>query len=153
MSFCHCHSVIICGQTLIVARNRRKVIFEGRKLRIRGLEITVRLNDAIKRVQSHACMSFAEHEDLRCWKHQFIKFVLKIAPNRCPKFGIARKMLYLCIVNRWSSESHESSLSNGRVATEMDEVNHETGAHSKWETQSGMSATRCSWPQVKSNTM
>ena len=40
-------------------------------------------------------------------------------------------MLYLCIVNRWSSESHESSLSNGRVATEMDEVNQKTGAHSK----------------------
>ena len=66
MSFCHCHSVIICGQTLIVDLNRGKVIFEGRKLRIRGLEITVRSNDAIKRVQSHACMSFAEHEHLRC---------------------------------------------------------------------------------------
>ena len=153
MSFCHCHSVIICGQTLIVDRWRRNVISQTRKLRIRGLEITVRLNDAIKRVQSHACMSFAEHEHLRCWKHQFVKFVLKIAPNRCPKFGSARKMLYLCIVNRWSSESHESSLSNGRVATEMDEVNQKTGAHSKWETQSGKSVTRCSWPQVKSNTM
>ena len=56
---------------------------------------------------------------------KFIKFVLKIAPNRCPKFGSAQKMLYLCIVNRWSSESHESSLSNGRVATEKDTVNHE----------------------------
>ena len=96
MSFCHCHSVIICGQTLIVARYRRKVILDGRKLRIRGLEITVRLNDAIKRVQSHACMSSAEREHLRCWKHQFSKFVLKIAPNRGVKFGIARKMLYLC---------------------------------------------------------
>ena len=93
-------------------------------------------------------------------------FVLEIAPNRCPKFGSAQKMLYLCtrkqevlgepsgkpsgeyewrlrlsiarassalhspctslvIVNRWSSESHESSLSNGRVATEKDAVNHE----------------------------
>ena len=127
-----------CGQTLIVDRWRRNVISQTRKLRIRGLEITVRLNDAIKRVQSHACMSFAEHEHLRCWKHQFIKFVLKIAPNRRRKFGTWRKMLYLCIVNRWSSESHESSLSNGRVATEMDEVNQKTGAHSKWETQSGI---------------
>ena len=27
---------------------------------------------------------------------QFSDFVLKTAPNRCPKFGIARKMLYLC---------------------------------------------------------
>ena len=61
-----CHSVIICGQTLIVDRWRRNVISQTRKLRIRGLEITVRLNDAIKRVQSHACMSFAEHEHLRC---------------------------------------------------------------------------------------
>jgi len=137
-----------CGQTLIVALNRGKVIYDGRKLRIRASCITVRLNDAIKRVQSHACMSFAEHEHLRCWKHQFVKFVLKIVPNRCPKFGSARKMLYLCNVNRWSSESHESSLSNGRVATEMDEVNQKTGAQSKWETKSGMSATRCSWPQV-----
>ena len=96
MSFCHCHSVIICGQTLIVDRWRRNVISQTRKLRHRDHEITVRLNDAIKRVQSHACMSFAEHEHLRCWKHQFVKFVLKIAPNRCPKFGSARKMLYLC---------------------------------------------------------
>lgn len=62
---------------------------------------------------------------------KFVKFVLKIAPNRGVKFGSAQKMLYLCIVNRWSSESHESSLSNGRVATEMDEVNQKTGAHSK----------------------
>ena len=27
---------------------------------------------------------------------KFVKFVLKIAPNRGVKFGIARKMLYLC---------------------------------------------------------
>ena len=48
------------------ARNRRNVIFEARKLRIRGHEITVRLNDAIKREQNHACMSSAEREHLRC---------------------------------------------------------------------------------------
>ena len=69
------------------ARYRRKVIFEARKLRIRGLENTVRLNDAIKREQSHASMSSAEHEHLRCLKHQFVKFVLKIVPNRGAKFG------------------------------------------------------------------
>ena len=56
--------------------------------------------------------------------------MLKIGSIGGVKFGIARKMLYLCIVNRWSSESHESSLSNGRVATEMDEVNQKTGAQS-----------------------
>ena len=86
----------IFGNSAHLSRNRGKVIFEGRKLRIRASCITVRLNDAIKRVQSHACMSFAEHEHLRCWKHQFVKFVLKTAPNRCPKFGSARKMLDLC---------------------------------------------------------
>ena len=48
------------------ARYRRKVIFEARKLRLRGHEITVRLNDAIKREQNHACMSSAEREHLRC---------------------------------------------------------------------------------------
>jgi len=41
---------------------------------------------------------------------KFDDFVLKIAPNRCPKFGSAQKMLYLCIVNQ------------------------KTGAQSKWET-------------------
>ena len=126
------------GNSAHLARNRRKVIFEGRKLRIRASCITVRSKTAIKRVQSHARMSSAEREQTRCWKHQFVKFALKIAPNWRVKFGIARKMLYLCIVNRWSSESHESSLSNGRVATEMDEVNQKTGAHFKWETQSGI---------------
>jgi len=70
-----CHDVIVTilnvlthffGNSAHLARNRRKVIFEGRKLRIRASCITVRSNDAIKRVQSHACMSFAEHEHLRC---------------------------------------------------------------------------------------
>ena len=64
---CHLSSVIIESVKIAhPARYRRNVIFETRKLRLRGLEITVRLNDAIKRVQSHACMSFAEHEHLRC---------------------------------------------------------------------------------------
>ena len=49
-----------------LARYRRKVIHEARKLRIRGLEITVRLKAAIKRVQSHAGMSYAEREQARC---------------------------------------------------------------------------------------
>jgi len=31
---------------------------------------------------------------------KFVKFGLKIAPNRGVKFGLARKMLYLCIVNQ-----------------------------------------------------
>ena len=66
-------------------------------------------------------------------------FVLKIAPNRGSKFGSARKMLYLCIVNRWRSESHQACL-NGRVATEKDAVNHER--------QMRDSATRCSWPKL-----
>ena len=35
-----------CGQTLIVALNRGKVIFEGRKLRIRASCITVRSNSS-----------------------------------------------------------------------------------------------------------
>ena len=105
-------------------RYRRKVIHDGRKLRIRGLDVTVRLKAAIKRVQSHAGMSYAEREQARCWKHQFDDFVLKIAPNRRPKFGSARKMLYLCIVNQ------------------------KTGAHSKWETRKRDSATRCSWPKL-----
>jgi len=35
-----------CGQTLIVDRNRGKVIFEGRKLRIRASCITVRSNSS-----------------------------------------------------------------------------------------------------------
>ena len=39
--------------------------------------------------------------------------------------------LVLMDMNFWNSESHESSLSNGRVATEMDEVNQKTGAQSK----------------------
>ena len=39
--------------------------------------------------------------------------------------------LVLMDMNFWNSESYESSLSNGRVATEMDEVNQKTGAHSK----------------------
>ena len=49
-----------------LARYRRKVRHEGRKLRIRGHEITVRLKAAIKRVQSHASMSYAEREQARC---------------------------------------------------------------------------------------
>ena len=49
-----------------VDRQQRKVIFEGRKLRIRGHDVTVRSNDAIKREQNHACMSSAEREHLRC---------------------------------------------------------------------------------------
>ena len=48
------------------ARYRRKVIHDGRKLRIRGLDVTVRLKAAIKRVQSHAGMSYAEREQARC---------------------------------------------------------------------------------------
>lgn len=48
------------------AHYRRKVIFEGRKLRIRGHEITVRSKTAIKRVQSHARMSSAERKQARC---------------------------------------------------------------------------------------
>ena len=96
---CHLSSVIIESVKIAhPARYRRKVIFEARKLRLRRLEITFRLNDAIKRGQNYACISSAEHEHLRCLKHQFVKFVLKIAPNRGAKFGVARKMLYLCIV-------------------------------------------------------
>ena len=49
-----------------LARYRRKVIQEARKLRIRGLEITVRLKAAIKRVQSHARINSAEREQARC---------------------------------------------------------------------------------------
>ena len=56
----------IVGNSAHLAQNRRKVIFEGRNLRIRGLEITDRLNDAIKRVQSHARMSSAERKQARC---------------------------------------------------------------------------------------
>ena len=64
---CHLSSVIIESVKIAhPARYRRKVIFETRKLRIRGLEITVRLNDAIKRVQSHARMSSAERKQARC---------------------------------------------------------------------------------------
>jgi len=52
---CHLSSVIIESVKIArPARNQRKVIFEGRKLRIRGLEITVRSNSAIlcwKRLQ------------------------------------------------------------------------------------------------------
>ena len=64
---CHLSSVIPESQNNAhPARNRRNVIFEARKLRLRGHEITVRLNDAIKREQNHACMSSAEREHLRC---------------------------------------------------------------------------------------
>ena len=64
---CHLSSVIIESVKIAhPARYRRNVILEARKLRLLGHEITDRLNDAIKRVQSHACMSFAEHEHLRC---------------------------------------------------------------------------------------
>ena len=49
-----------------LARYRRKVRHDGRKLRIRCLEITDRLKAAIKRVQSHARMSYAEREQARC---------------------------------------------------------------------------------------
>ena len=70
MSFCHCHSVIICGQTLIVARYRRNVISQTRKLRIRGLEITVRSNSSnsclkspqidVRNLEAHEkCCTFA----------------------------------------------------------------------------------------------
>ena len=48
-----------------IDRYRRKVIHDGRKLRIRGLDVTVRSKAANKRVQSHACMSYAERESLR----------------------------------------------------------------------------------------
>ena len=58
-----CHEVTLSRQ---VARYRRKVIHEATKLRIRGHEITVRLKAAIKRVQSHASMSYAEREQARC---------------------------------------------------------------------------------------
>ena len=45
---CHLSSVIIESVKIAhPARYRRNVIFEGRKLRIRGLEITVRSNSAI----------------------------------------------------------------------------------------------------------
>ena len=85
---CHLSSVIIESVKIAhPARYRRNVIFETRKLRLRGLEITVRLNDAIKRGQNYACISSAEHEHLRCLKHQFVKFVLKFAPIRGAKFG------------------------------------------------------------------
>ena len=64
---CHLSSVIIDSvKTAHPARYRRNVIFKARKLRLRGHEITVRLNDAIKREQNHACMSSAEREHLRC---------------------------------------------------------------------------------------
>ena len=69
-----CHDVIVTILNVLMqfrhsahlARNRGKVIFEGRKIRIRGLEITVRSKTAIKRVQSHARMSSAEREQTRC---------------------------------------------------------------------------------------
>jgi len=75
-----------------------------------------------------------------CVSINFGKFVLKIAPNRRAKFGGIDNSLYLCIVNRWSSESHQACLrstsgrllpqgrKNGRVATEKDAVNHEGSA-------------------------
>ena len=64
---CHLSSVIIESEKIAhPARNRRNVIFEARKLRIRRLEITFRSNDAIKRERNHARMSSAEHEHLRC---------------------------------------------------------------------------------------
>ena len=52
---------------------------------------------------------------------KFVKFVLKIAPNRRVEFGEIGYSSYLCIVNRWSSENHQACL-NGRVATEKDAV-------------------------------
>jgi hypothetical protein len=51
-----------------LARWQREVIFEARKLRLRGIGNTARKNrskDAIKREQSHACMSYAEREHPR----------------------------------------------------------------------------------------
>ena len=60
-------SGVVAGELYVhLARYRRKVIHEARKLRIRGLEITVRSKAANKRVQSHACMSYAEREQARC---------------------------------------------------------------------------------------
>ena len=69
-----CHDVIVTilnvlthfGNSAHLAQNRRKVIFEGRKLRIRASCITVRSKTAIKRVQSHARMSSAERKQARC---------------------------------------------------------------------------------------
>ena len=64
---CHLSSVIIESVKIAhPARYRRKVIHDGRKLRIRGLEITVRSKTAIKRVQNHARMSSAERKQARC---------------------------------------------------------------------------------------
>ena len=47
-------------------------------------------------------------------QHQFGEYVLKTAPNRWRIFGIARKMLYLCIVERrerpYRSKQHAGPL-------------------------------------------
>ena len=52
------------------------------------------------------------------WQHAFLRAFLAF------KFAGVVFSSYLCIVNRWSSESHQVHL-NGRVATEKDEVNPE----------------------------
>ena len=44
--------------------------------------------------RNEACKASESHVDRRLI--QFAQFVLKIAPNRGSKFGIGRKMLYLC---------------------------------------------------------
>ena len=54
------------------------------------------------------------------WQRAFLRAFLAF------KFAGVVFSSYLCIVNRWSSESHQVHL-NGRVATEKDEVNRKTG--------------------------
>ena len=46
------------------------------------------------------------------------------AQHSSSELGSAFTLHFTCIVNRWSSESHQACL-NGRVATEIDVVNHE----------------------------
>ena len=72
MSRCHCHYPecldTFFGNSAHLSRNRRKVIFKGRKLRIRASCITARKNRAkaaIKREQSDARIDSAEREQAR----------------------------------------------------------------------------------------
>ena len=60
------------------------------KRNLRGSKITA------SRQRNSCVPSVASETSSSDGSFKFIKFVLKIAPNRCPKFGSARKMLYLC---------------------------------------------------------
>ena len=92
-----------------LVRYRRKVIHDGWKLRLRGLEITVRWNWAILCWKSR----LSESRAMLAWVlpsvSDFDDFFIKIAPNRWAKFGSKWKMSYLCIVKRSNDKSGMSA--------------------------------------------